>query len=158
MLIEWIKEQEENQPKVISDKSYSCSQVKVYENIEELTAAATTTSNEDNVDGCAKRFELWKPSEQSSDSGKSTGRESDVVLLRVKSSDGQDNKSTVSQAGAYQLSNVRGVPAYSSATSLSSYGSSSSWSSRMKNAIHRKISSGEDSITEADDADAHKDK
>ena len=155
MLVEWIKEQEENQPKVTSDESFSCSQVKVYENIEELTAAATSaTSNEDNVDGCAKRFELWKPSEQSSDSGKS----SDVVLLRVKSSDGQDNKSTVSQSGAYQLSNVRGVPAYSSATSLSSYGSSSSWSSRMKNAIHRKISSGEDSITEADDADARKDK
>ena len=95
-------------------------------------------------------------------SGKSADKDGGCVLLRVKknnSSEGNDqqqqsavttsqNVATCNSSGtAYPL---RGTTSYSSGTSLSSYASSStSWSSRMKMAMHRKMSTSSDPPTTA---------
>ena len=106
----------------------------IYENVQQLAAIS-----EDGAE-CA-RLERRE----------STGQDSNAGDQRsCPDKDETDNAS-------FPLGGVRGTPTYSSGTSLSSFTSSSSWSYRVKDAVHRKISSGDDSVSGAGD-DLHADK
>ncbi len=131
----------------------------IYENVAELNAS---TNGEDKVDGLSntKEFPVWKKNETGSQSTRSADS-SNCVLLRVKknSSDAQTKQQPGPGLANYPPHPLRGTTSYSSGTSLSSYASSStSWSSRMKMAMNRKLSSsGTEPTLAVDDAsDANK--
>ena len=104
-----------------------------------------SSNGEDKVDGMSstKEFPVWKKNEPGSQSSRSADG-SNCVLLRVKknSSDAQTKQQPGPGLVNYPPRPLRGTTSYSSGTSLSSYASSStSWSSRMKMAMNRKLSS-----------------
>lgn len=110
----------------------------------ELNASSTC---EDKVDGCSnKEFPVWKKNDAGSQSTRAADG-SNCVLLRVKKNSSPDALAKLQQQpslslAAYPPHPLRGTTSYSSGTSLSSYASSStSWSSRMKLAMNRKLSS-----------------
>lgn len=136
------------------------------------SSSALAVVSEDKVDGLqlstgnkSAEYHVWKKSDAATaasvatgsdcvlTSGKSADKDSGCVLLRVKknSSEGSDQQSAVMTSLNTATSNsgtsypLRGTTSYSSGTSLSSYASSStSWSSRMKMAMHRKMSTSSD--------------
>lgn len=122
----------------------------IYENVAELNGSPSSTCG-DKVDGLSssKDFTVWKKNDVASESVGSDGNS--CVLLRVKKnvSDAQTKQPPQLQqpqqplhSPSYPPRPLRGTTSYSSSTSMSSYSSSStSWSSRMKIAMNRKLSS-----------------
>ncbi|XP_059353299.1 uncharacterized protein LOC130701846 isoform X2 [Daphnia carinata] len=159
ILTDYVKEdetkrqEEQHQAKQRQDKDEV--ETNIYENVAELNASS---SCEDKVDGLSKDYPIWKKNE----TGNQLVRAADdgnCVLLRVKKNSSPDALAKQQQQQPNSVLNgypplpLRGTTSYSSGTSLSSYSSSStSWSSRMKLAMNRKMStSGTEPTLPADD-------
>lgn len=129
----------------------------IYENVAELNASS---SCEDKVDGLSnsKDYPIWKKNETGNQSVRAAD-DGNCVLLRVKKNSSPDALAKQQQQQPNSVLNgypplpLRGTTSYSSGTSLSSYSSSStSWSSRMKLAMNRKLStSGTETTLPVDD-------
>ncbi|XP_046444764.1 uncharacterized protein LOC124194558 isoform X6 [Daphnia pulex] len=149
ILTDYVKEDEikrqEQQQQVQQQQDKHEVESNIYENVAELNASSTC---EDKVDGCSnKDFPVWKKNDAGSQSVRAADG-NNCVLLRVKKNSSPDalakqtQQQPSSSLAAYPPHPLRGTTSYSSGTSLSSYASSStSWSSRMKLAMNRKLSS-----------------